>query len=125
MGRYYLILVMTNFCVSLTVDTVLKKTEGMIIRDIYGNPHNLRSHHVNVIIGVGWASFLGSWVINIAYYNIHPSSVDMFSLSNKRILHVFGWDVFAKGRKEPQATESPSGSLKINLWSIPLISECF
>ena len=52
-------------------------------KDIYGNYHNLTPHHVRVMLGVGWACFLGSWLINIAYYKFHPSAVEMFSLSDK------------------------------------------
>ena len=64
----------------------------MIIKDIYGNVHHLTQNHVRVMVGVGWACFLGSWIINIAYYKFHPSSVD---LSEKKKLYVFGTDVFS------------------------------
>ena len=49
-------------------------------KDIYGNDHYLTPHHVRVMLGVGWACFLGSWLINIAYYKFHPSAVE-FELS--------------------------------------------
>ena len=79
----------------------------MTIKDIYGNAHDLTPHHVRVMLGVGWACFLGSWLINIAYYKFHPSAVDVFSFSNKRKLYVFGRDVFSSKTKEP-----PSGDVE-------------
>ena len=73
----------------------------MTIKDIYGNEHDFRPHHVRVMLAVGWACFLGSWLINIAYYKFHPSAVDVFSLSDKRKLFVFGKDVFSSEKKVP------------------------
>ena len=73
------------------------------IKDIYGNDHDhdLTPHHVRVMLGVGWACFLGSWLINIAYYKFHPSAVEMFSLSDKRNLR----NVFSSGKKEKAGGE--------------------
>ena len=72
----------------------------MTIKDIYGKEHELTPHHVRVMLGVGWACFLGSWLINIAYYKFHPSAVEVFSLSDKRKLFMFGRDVCSCGKKE-------------------------
>ena len=69
----------------------------MIIKDVYGNPHDFTKHQMDVMIGIGWACFLGSWIVNIAYYNFHPSSVEMFKFSDKKMLFVFGKDVFKRG----------------------------
>ena len=71
----------------------------MIIKDIYGNDHDLTQHNVRVMVGVGWACFLGSWIFNIAYYKFHPSSVDLFSFSEKKKFYVFGTDVFSLSHK--------------------------
>ena len=92
LGKYY-------FLFSLSIDTELNIREEMIIKDIYGNDHELTQHHVRVMVGVGWACFLGSWIINIAYYKFHPSSVDLFSFSEKKKLYVFGKDVFSLSQK--------------------------
>ena len=73
----------------------------MTIKDIYGNEHELTPHHVHVMLGVGWACFLGSWLVNIAYYKFHPSAVEVFSLSDKKKLFIFGRDVFSTGKKVP------------------------
>ena len=68
----------------------------MTIKDIYGNDHYLAKHHVRVMLGVGWACFLGSWLINIAYYKFHPSAVEMDPRSDdKKTIFVFGRDVFS------------------------------
>ena len=88
-----------HYLFSLSIDTGLNIREGMIIKDIYGNDHDLTQHHVRVMVGVGWACFLGSWLINIAYYKFHPSSVDLFSFSEKKKLCVFGKDVFSLSNK--------------------------
>ena len=65
----------------------------MTIKDIHGNAHALTPHQVRVMLAVGWACFLGSWLVNIAYYKFHPSAVEVFDLSEKKKLHVFGKDV--------------------------------
>ena len=86
---------------SLSVLTELNLREGMTIIDTYGNDHPLTQHQVRVMLAVGWACFLGSWLINIAYYKFHPSAVEVFSLSDKRKLFMFGKDVFSSGEKVP------------------------
>ena len=64
--------------------------ERMTIKDLYGNEHDLSKLSVGVMIGAGWAFFVISWIINVAYYKFHPSSVDVLSFSDKKILYVFG-----------------------------------
>ena len=71
----------------------------MTIKDIKGKDHDLTPHHVLVMLKVGWACFLGSWLINIAYYKFHPSAVEISALSDKRKLYIFGRDVFSSGNK--------------------------
>ena len=73
----------------------------MKIKDIYGNAHDLTPHHVRVMLGVGWACFIGTWLINIAFYKFHPSKVDVFSLYDKKKLYVFGRDVFSRNKEHP------------------------
>ena len=64
--------------------------DDMTIKDLYGNEHDLSKLSVGVMIGAGWAFFIISWIINVGYYKFHPSSVEVFSLSDKKILYVFG-----------------------------------
>ena len=92
----------------MTIDIQLNIIGGIIIKDVYGNPHDLSKHHLDVMIGVGWACFILSWMVNIAYYNFHPSAVEMFSFSDKKILWVFGRDVFSweeSNKKTPADVE--------------------
>ena len=98
----------TEFLYSLTIDTGLKIKDKMIIKDVYGNPHDFTKQQMDVMIGIGWACFLGSWIVNIAYYKFHPSAVEMFSFSDKKILWVFGRDVFSweeSNKKTPADVE--------------------
>ena len=62
----------------------------MVITDLYGHDHHLSKLFVGVMIGAGWAFFIISWIINVGYYKFHPSSVEVFSLKDKKILYVFG-----------------------------------
>ena len=71
----------------------------MTITDVDGQKQDFPQNTVNVMIGVSWACFIGSWLINIAYYKFHPSSVDVFSLdvfSKKRLSHIFRQNTFVK-----------------------------
>ena len=90
----------------MSIHTVLKIGEirTVKIKDIYGSDHDLTPHHVHVMLGVGWACFLGSWLINIAYYKFHPSAVEMNPFSDKRKLYMFGRDVFRKKEKATHGT---------------------
>ena len=71
----------------------------MTIKDIHGNDHELTQHHVIIMLAVGWACFLGSWLVNIAYYKFHPSAVEIFDLSDKKTLFVLGKDIFSRNEK--------------------------
>ena len=83
----------------------------MTIKDIHGNDHDLTQHQVRVMLAVGWACFLGSWLVNIAYYKFHPSAVEVFSLSDKRKLYVFGTDVFSSGNKAQPSQGDVEGGI--------------
>merc|ERR1719220_1789891 len=84
----------------------------MKITDIYGNDHDLTQHHVRVMLTVGWFFFLVSWLVNIAYYKFHPSAVEVFDLSDKWKLYVFGRDVFSSGNeKQPSRGDVEEGEL--------------
>ena len=82
----------------------------MTIKDIYGNAHDLTPLNVHVMLGVGWASFLGSWLINIVYYKFHPSAVEMDPRSDeKKTLFVFGRDVFSSENQKPSLDAEVAG----------------
>ena len=48
----------------------------MKLIDVNGNAHKLTPQQVTGMIIVGWVAFLMAGVMNIAYYKVHPSSVD-------------------------------------------------
>ena len=43
-------------------------------------------------MAVGWTAFLGSWLMNILFYKVHPSSVDFSEkgMREKLFIHVQG-----------------------------------
>ena len=64
----------------------------MKLIDVNGDPHRLTPDQVITMIIVGWAASLLAGVMNIAYYKVHPSSVD-FSLSRlykKMFIYLLG-----------------------------------
>ena len=79
------------------------------IKDIYGNESFLSPYDVRKVLIVGWVCFLVSWLINIPYYIVHPSAVEMDPLSDdKKKLFMFGKDVFSSGEEEPSLDEVES-----------------
>ena len=50
---------------------------------------------------IGWAAFLGSWMMNIGFYKVHPSSVD-FSFREKLYNHILGKERLLWGYKGPK-----------------------
>ena len=47
---------------------------------------------------IGWAAFLGSWLTNVLFYKVHPCSVD-FSYREKLFIHILGKKRFLWGYK--------------------------
>ena len=88
----------------------------MSIKDVHGNPHKFTKNHLDVMIGVGWACFIVSWMVNIAYYKFHPSAVEMFEFSDKKILWVFGKNVFNSERNITQSSAGIEGEIKYFMW---------
>ena len=84
-----------NMLFRLTIWTEVCITDDMKLIDVHGNHHELTPHHVRVMIGLGWATFIGSWVANICYYKVHPSSVDF---SPKRFREK--WFIYVLGKKK-------------------------
>ena len=87
----------------MTIHATQNIKEGMTITDVNGQKQDFPQNTVNVMIGVSWACFIGSWLINIAYYKFHPSSVDVFSLdvfSKKRLSYIFNQNTFVKNKSK-------------------------
>ena len=60
----------------LTVATMIRPNPTKVISlvDQYGNNTVVEAtFFCSVLLGVGWGSFILSWIINICYYAIHPS----------------------------------------------------
>ena len=54
------------------------------------------------MILVGWAAFLGSWLMNILFYKVHPSAVDCSKkgVREKLFIHVQGKKRFIWGYRD-------------------------
>ena len=74
----------------------------MEIIDVNGRPHSLTQYQVQMILVIGWVSFLLSWISNIIYYKFHPSGVD-FNVGRSRsrlFIYFLGKKVKLPGYKE-------------------------
>ena len=90
----------------------------MKIKDIYGIDHDLTPYHIHVMLGVGWGCYLGSWVFHVIYYKVHPSAVEMWPLSDKKKLFMFGKDVFSSEKEEPSLDDEVEGDSLIKICAI-------
>ena len=47
---------------------------------------------VRMMMAVGWMAFMGSWLMNVLFYKVHPSSVDFSKkgMREKLFIHVQG-----------------------------------
>ena len=74
------------------MSTVTFINPDMKLIDVNGNPHRLTPQQVTTMLITGWAAFLLAGVMNIAYYKVHPSSVDFSPkrLWKKMFIYLFG-----------------------------------
>ena len=79
----------------------------MEIIDVNGRPHSLTQYQVQMILVIGWVSFLLSWICNIIYYKFHPSGVDFNVGRSKSRLFIYflGEKVKLPGYKEEKEVE--------------------
>ena len=75
---------MSKLALRLSVSTALNFSDNMEIKDVNGRPHPLTQYQVQMILIIGWVSFLLSWICNIIYYKFHPSGVD-FNVGRSRV----------------------------------------
>ena len=73
----------------LSIATSLNLSDNMKIDDVNGRPHILTQYQVQVILVIGWVSFLASWICNIIYYKVHPSEVDFDPGRSKSRLFIY------------------------------------
>ena len=72
--------------------TEVSLTDDMKLIDINGNSHELTKFQVRVLILTGWLAFLSAWIMNILFYMVHPSSVDVkpARFGDKCFIFIFG-----------------------------------
>merc|ERR1712154_668282 len=85
-------IIMLSFNLWLTIHTVLRMDDGMTIVDETGRVHDLSVATVRTMIGTGWGAFIAAWLLNIAFYKVHPSAVDLevSRFRNKMVINVLG-----------------------------------
>ena len=76
-----------NFRLSIGIS--LNLSDNMKIDDVNGRPHTLTQYQVQMILVIGWVSFLASWICNIIYYKVHPSEVDFNPGRSKSRLFIY------------------------------------
>ena len=58
----------------LTVHTLYNDNiQRFCLVDKYGYRRFLGATFCYKVLGIGWGSFIGAWIINICFYAIHPS----------------------------------------------------
>merc|ERR1712066_256703 len=80
---------------SLTVVTLGKTKVGKPITmiDSSGDAHQIKPSTLFITLGIGWAAFCLSLVINILYCALHPSQVDLLNIREKLVVSVFGYEI--------------------------------
>ena len=74
----------------LSVSTAMNFSDNMQIKDVNGRPHPLTQYQVQMILILGWVSFILSWICNVISYKFHPSGVDFnMGRSKARLLLYF------------------------------------
>ena len=90
---------------SLTVATLLSldPSKGLTLVDQHGIRRELGEdgtfcYH---LLGLGWAAFMLAWIINIGFYAIHPSYVDVLPslLHRKMFINILGYKFDIKQQK--------------------------
>ena len=61
-----------------------------------GDVHRITLWHAQIVLILGWLSFLLSTIFNIIYYTVHPMAPQV-SIRGKLVTHVFGclWNMTA------------------------------
>ena len=76
----------------LTITTELYISHDMKLVDTNGYSHELTPHQVRVMMTIGWLAFFFSCIMNISFYAVHPSMVDLslMKLKRKCSIHIYG-----------------------------------
>lgn len=64
----------------------------MKLVDTNGYSHELTHRQVRMMMVIGWLAFFLSWIMNISFYAVHPSMVDLnlMKLKGKCSVYIFG-----------------------------------
>ena len=67
-------------------------SDSMRLIDVNGNPHPMTKLQVRMMIMIGWLAFLLAALMNILFYNVHPSFVDFSPkrFKEKCFIYIFG-----------------------------------
>ena len=97
----YIFLKINSFRLTVSIEASL--SDSMRLIDVNGNPHPLTKFQVRMMIMIGWLAFLLAGLMNVLFYNDHPSFVDF---SPKR---------FKEKYCQAQARLRHSGSVRLKL----------
>ena len=67
-------------------------SDSMRLIDVNGNPHPMTKFQVRMMIMIGWLAFLLAGLMNVLFYNVHPSFVDFSPkrFKEKCFIYFFG-----------------------------------
>ena len=78
-------------------------SDSMRLIDVNGNPHPMTKFQVRMMIMIGWLAFLLAALMNVLFYNVHPSFVDFSPkrFKEKCFIYFFGRKIvfFGSGGK--------------------------
>ena len=60
----------------LTITTEIFMTDDMKLIDVNGYKHDMTKRQVRIMYTLGFSAFILSWIMNLCFYKVHPSSVD-------------------------------------------------
>ena len=67
----------------------MTKMTDIDVIDEEGNPRSITPTNIGWMLVTGWMFYLGSLILNIVYYKLHPSSPKMFNWGREETLE--GW----------------------------------
>ena len=62
------------------------------VSEVTGYSSKLIPEQARTMMVIGWLSFFLAWIMNISFYAVHPSMVDLnlMKLKGKCSVHIFG-----------------------------------
>ena len=81
-----------------TIVLITKVIDVIEVTDDAGNVRTITPANIGWMLGIGWMFYLGSQILNLVYYKLHPSSPKMFNWGREETLE--GWT-------PPEETQTP------------------